>query len=109
MISVLHPALRLILDELEADDSETDAGVNWVAFLSTDAVITATVREGESRVRIHADFLFDADELTDDEVLEWVNKQPKVHSGVLQAFADEREDGSDYVSPGLMFERPVFG
>ncbi|WP_426515656.1 hypothetical protein ACPPVQ_13695 [Diaminobutyricibacter sp. McL0618] len=72
----------MLLDELGCDDRYIDSDVNWVLFLSTDAVIDATIKEGESRVRIRAYLLNgDGDDPTDDEVLAWVEEQPQTGFG----------------------------
>lgn len=106
----LHPVLRQLYNELSREDGYLGSGDNWVEFLSADADVLASIKGGESRVRIRAypldHYLGDA---SDDEIFSWVANQPRPATGVVQALNEEQEDGSTKLVPRIVFERPVEG
>lgn len=106
----LHPALSRLLAELGREEGHIESGPHWVEFLSADAYIDANIKEGGSRVQIRAYLLNDdRGEPTDDEVLTWVNAQPRPASGIVEAFNQQDDDGVERLVPRLVFERPVNG
>lgn len=108
--SHLHPVLQHLIDELGREDGYLDGGVNWVQFLSADAYVDADIKEGESRVRLRAYPLGeDRSDLRDDAVIDWVERQPRPISGLVQAVIEEQGDGAEKLVPRLVFERPVAG
>lgn len=103
----MHPALLELFDALAREEGLIDGGLNWVRFLSADAEIVANFMEGQSRVRIRAYLLNDDDTLpSDDEVLSWVDAQPRPRTGIVEA---ARDDETERLTPRLVFERPVAG
>lgn len=108
-LSDLHPTLAELRARLVRDDGDIDHGVNWVEFLAADAYIDANVTGGEVCIRVRA-YLLDDDAvvlITDDEVLQWVERQPRPASGILQAFGEEQDDGTVRLTPRLVFEREI--
>jgi hypothetical protein len=109
-LSDLHPALAELRARLVRDDGDISHGPNWVEFLATDAYVDANVRGGEVCIRVRAYLLDDgAGVLTDDEVRDWVERQPRPTSGVLEAFGEAQDDGSVRLLPRLVFEREISG
>ncbi len=106
----LHPSLLQLHDELARTEGYVDSDVTWIEFLAKDAYIFANVKDGGDRVRIRATFFGQSeDDLSDDDVIDWVESQPAPKSGVLQALYEEVDDETDVVVPRLVFERPVVG
>lgn len=106
--SVRHTALDDLVDQFGAADDILDGGATWVEFVFEGVLIDANVKDGEARVRIRAYLGFDKRaEVTDEEILSWVARQPQPASGVVQALVDEDEEEGDVILPRLVFERPV--
>jgi len=103
----LHPALAEIVEYLDGTDVEA-LDPHWVIFDISDGYVEADVKDGMETIRLRAylvEFGPGAD-ATEQEVVEWVARQPAVVGGILQALCVDEDDESIYL-PRIVFECPI--
>lgn len=102
-----HPALEQVVAEFVRDDADVNWAAESVIFLGEDGVFSADITEGESRVRIFVTLLAPerSDVLSDDLIREWVARQPRPATGLLQLEEEDDEEYGAALVPTLVFER----
>lgn len=97
--------LRHLVGGLARVEPSLDGGPNWVAFLSDDAYVEATVKLGMSFPRVLSidAYLLRANETmpTEQDVQAWVDRQPKPLLGMLSVGTLESKNGEVEFMPLL--------
>lgn len=110
-IDVLHPTLREVFRQFGGTLAPDHHRANAIAFTThSNEWMFASIRRGDSRVRIRAYFDLDVGPETNAGVEAWVLRQPNPATGVIEADWQQDESSEDEIlAPRLVFERPIDG
>lgn len=109
----IHAMVRVLFRAMAREDGYIDNGPDWIFFNSDDAYVEASAKRGSgagSVLSVDA-YLLSADDAvtTEDDVREWVHKQPKPVLGFLTAGARELGGGTIEHAPMISVDLRVDG